>query len=168
MIKTKRLYLIGGTMGVGKTSVCKLLKEGLSNAVFLDGDWCWDASPFQVTEETKSMVLDNICYLLNSFLRCSVYDHIIFCWVMHEQCIIDAILKRLEIKDCELRCVSLVADENTIRDRLKKDVLQGIRTIDLIDRSIGKIPLYQRLNTIKIVTDGKTMKEVAKELKDLF
>ena len=67
----KRLYLIGGTMGVGKTTVCQNLKRLLPNAVFLDGDWCWDADPFQVTDETKAMVLDNICHLLNNFIRCT-------------------------------------------------------------------------------------------------
>lgn len=46
----KTLYLIGGTMGVGKTTVSQLLKKDLINSVFLDGDWCWDASPFQVTD----------------------------------------------------------------------------------------------------------------------
>lgn len=81
----KTLYLIGGTMGVGKTTVCKELKKELKNSVFLDGDWCWDADPFQVTEETKAMVLRNICYMLNSFIHCSAYDNVIFCWVMHEQ-----------------------------------------------------------------------------------
>lgn len=34
----KRLYLIGGTMGVGKTTVCQILKRQLPNCVFLDGD----------------------------------------------------------------------------------------------------------------------------------
>lgn len=61
----KNLYIVGGTMGVGKTAVCQQLKRILPNSVFLDGDWCWDADPFQVTDETKSMVTDNICYLLN-------------------------------------------------------------------------------------------------------
>ena len=56
----KMLYLIGGTMGVGKTAVSKQLQKDLPNSVFLDGDWCWDAHPFQVTEETKAMVIDNI------------------------------------------------------------------------------------------------------------
>lgn len=44
-------------MGVGKTAVCQRLKEALPAAVFLDGDWCWDADPFQVNEETKDMVM---------------------------------------------------------------------------------------------------------------
>ena len=64
----KRIYLIGGTMGIGKTSVCQTLKKELKNAVFLDVDWCWDANPFQVNDETKRMVIDNICHLLNNFI----------------------------------------------------------------------------------------------------
>ena len=88
----KNVYLVGGTMGVGKTTVCQQLKRKLPNSVFLDGDWCWDADPFWVTEETKKMVLENICFLLNQFIQCSVYDNIIFCWVMHQQEIIDYIV----------------------------------------------------------------------------
>ena len=115
-------------MGVGKTTVCQLLKQDLPNSVFLDGDWCWDASPFQVTDETKAMVMNNICYLLNNFLKCSAYDNIIFCWVMHEQSIIDFILKKLDAQNCDVKCVSLVADENTLRERLSADVEIGIHT----------------------------------------
>ncbi|MEG2316612.1 MAG: nucleotide kinase, partial [Clostridia bacterium] len=48
------LYMIAGTMGVGKTAVCQSLKQKLPNAVFLDGDWCWDANPFWVNDETKN------------------------------------------------------------------------------------------------------------------
>ena len=99
----KTLYMIGGTMGVGKTTVCQQLKRDLPNSVFLDGDWCWDANPFQVTDETKAMVTNNICYLLNNFLNCSAYENIIFCWVMHEQRIIDSILKKLDTQSLFIR-----------------------------------------------------------------
>ena len=37
----KTIYLIGGTMGVGKTTVSQQLKKELPKSVFLDGDWCW-------------------------------------------------------------------------------------------------------------------------------
>ena len=70
----KTIYLIGGTMGVGKTTVSQQLKKVLPNSVFLDGDWCWDADPFQVIEETKAMVMRNICFLLNSFPSSSAAD----------------------------------------------------------------------------------------------
>ncbi|WP_277820723.1 hypothetical protein [Dubosiella muris] len=37
----KTLWLIGGPMGIGKTTVGQALKKKLDRAVFLDGDWCW-------------------------------------------------------------------------------------------------------------------------------
>ena len=161
----KTLYMIGGTMGIGKTTVCQQLKQDLPNSVFLDGDWCWDASPFQVTDETKAMVINNICYVLNNFLKCSAYENIIFCWVMHEQSIINSILEKLDTQNCEVKCVSLVADEKTLRERLAMDVERGIRSKDIIERSIVRIPMYQALNTIKIDTNTKTVAMIANEIK---
>ena len=160
----KTLYLIGGTMGVGKTTVSQQLKQDLPNSVFLDGDWCWDASPFQVTEETKAMVTDNICYLLNSFLHCSAYENVIFCWVMHQQSIIDSILEKLDAKNCDVKCISLIIDEINLRKRLSADVKNGIRTADVIDRSVARISLYQTLDTIKIDTSNKTVQMIADEI----
>ena len=103
----KHLYLIGGPMGVGKTTVCQQLKQTLPYSVFLDGDWCWDASPFQVTPETLAMVLDNICHLLNNFLACTAYQNVVFCWVLHQQDIWDTILGRLHLEGCAVHCVAL-------------------------------------------------------------
>ena len=163
----KTLYMIGGTMGVGKTTVCQQLKQDLPNSVFLDGDWCWDASPFQVTDETKAMVTNNICYVLNNFLKCSAYENIIFCWVMHEQSIIDSILEKLDTQNCDVKCVSLVADEKTLSERLSIDVEKGIRSEDVIERSIVRISMYQTLNTIKIDTNEKTVAVIANEIKQL-
>ncbi len=53
----KTLLFINGSMGVGKTAVCKALLEQLTPGIFLDGDWCWNMNPFLVTDETTSMVL---------------------------------------------------------------------------------------------------------------
>lgn len=154
-------------MGVGKTAVSQQLKSDLPNSVFLDGDWCWDASPFQVTDETKAMVTDNICHLLNNFLHCTAYENVIFCWVMHQQSIIDTITEKLDTKNCAVKCISLIADETNLRERLKKDVESGIRSEDVIERSIARIPLYQTLGTVKIDTNKKTVAMIANEIKQL-
>ncbi len=160
----KNLYLIGGTMGVGKTSVSQCVKQKLPNAVFLDGDWCWDADPCQITEETKEMVIDNICYLLNRFAHCSAYENIIFCWVMHEQSIIDTILNRVDTADCAVKVISLMAETDTLTERIIRDIERGSRGIDVLERSIKRIPLYQAVNSIKVDTDGKTIYEIAEEI----
>lgn len=163
----KRVYLIGGTMGVGKTTACQLLKWKLPDSVFLDGDWCWDAHPFQVTDETKAMVMDNICHLLNNFIHCSAYENIIFCWVMHQQQIIDDILDRLDVEGCEVLTVSLVCDEAALRARIEGDVEKGLRSPEDADRSVVRLPMYAALNTLKIDTTGKNAEAVAEEIRML-
>lgn len=163
----KKLFLIGGTMGIGKSTVSQSLKYKLPNSVFLDGDWCWDAHPFLVTEETKEMVMQNICSVLNNFLKCSVYENIIFCWVMHEQEIINEILSRLNTDNCRILAISLVCSEQELIQRIQKDITAGIRTADVIERSIARISLYQELNTIKINTSGKNIEEIISEIVSL-
>jgi len=89
---------------------------------------------------------------------------VIFCWVMHQQEIIDFILEKLDAAGCRVKCISLLADEATLRRRLTADVERGIRTEDVIPRSIGRIPLYQALDTVKVDTNGRTISEIAREI----
>ena len=163
----KKLYIVGGAMGVGKTSVCQQLKRDLPNSVFLDGDWCWDAHPFRVTEETKRMVVDNIVYLLNNFLKCAAYDNVIFCWVMHQQEIIDSIVSRLETQNCEVKTISLIADEASLSKRIRGDIQKGVRRPEDIQRSVDRLPLYRCLNTIKVDTCGRSIQQVADAVRAL-
>lgn len=157
----KRLYMIGGTMGVGKTATCQILKQKLYNSVFLDGDWCWDMHPFQVTQETKKMVLENIAFLLNNFIQCHAYENIIFCWVMHEQGIIDDILSRLDTSGYQVHAISLVCSEEALRERLQKDVDMGMRTADVIPRSLARLPMYEKLDTVKINVSSLSPEQAA-------
>lgn len=157
----KDLFLIGGTMGVGKTTTCQIMKNKLGNSVFLDGDWCWDMHPFRVTDETKRMVEENICFLLNNFIRCSAYENIIFCWVMHEQSIIDNIVSRLDVGNCNIHPISLVCREAALRDRLKKDVYAGIREKGVIQRSIERLPSYEKLSTFHVDVSARNPEEAA-------
>jgi len=103
----KQLYLIGGPMGVGKTTICQIMKLKLESSVYLDGDWCWNMNPFIVNEETKKMVLNNIIHVLNDYLECSVFENIVFSWIMHEQSIINDILAGLNIKGHKVHKISL-------------------------------------------------------------
>lgn len=160
----KNLYLIGGPMGVGKTTVCQLLKKRLPKAVFLDGDWCWDADPFVVSDETKAMVEDNICHLLNNFLHCTEYENVIFCWVMHRQEIIDGILERLDTECCRVRAVSLVCSPEALRARLLRDVEAGLRDGGVVARSLERLPLYHGLDTVKLDVSELTVEETAEKL----
>ncbi len=157
----KNIYLIGGTMGVGKTTTCRIMKQKLENSVFLDGDWCWDMHPFQVTDETKQMVVGNICFLLNSFIKCSAFENIVFCWVMHEQGIIDEILSHLDTTGFRIHLISLVCDKEALQVRLGKDVDEGIRTEDIVRKSLERIPLYEALRTVKVDVSKRSPEQAA-------
>ena len=160
----KTLYLIGGTMGIGKTTACRLLKTKLPDSVFLDGDWCWDMHPFQVNPETKQMVLDNICCLLNYFLRCSCLRHIIFCWVMDQQSILDEILSRLDTTGWQVLPVSLVCSREALCKRLQQDVSREKRSAGIFIRSPERLPRYAGLQTRKLDVSNLTPQETADRL----
>lgn len=110
------------------------------------------------------MVTDNICYVLNNFLHCSAYENVIFCWVMHQQSVIDSIVENLDTQNCDVKCISLIADEANLRKRLTRNVESGIRAEDVIERSVARIPMYDALNTMKIDTNEKTVAMIADEI----
>ena len=83
---------------------------------------------------------------------------------MHEQSIIDGIIKELDTANCNVKKISLIADESSLRDRLTVDVTRGIRTTDIIDRSVQRISMYQALDTVKIDTSNKTVREITDEI----
>jgi len=160
----KRLYLIGGPMGVGKTAVCQELKCLTAPSVFLDGDWCWDMEPFQVTAETKAMVQENIAFLLGQFLRCSAYETVIFCWVMHRQEILDNLLSLLAPEGVQVYKFTLSLSPQTLRAHLQKDVDAGLRTADILERSLERLPLYEAMDTEKICVDSLTPQQAAQQI----
>lgn len=162
----KNLIFINGTMGAGKTSVSRELLKLLDRAVWLDGDWCWNADPFVVNDETKTMVLDNITHLLRSFLTCSEYDNIIFCWVMQEQSILNSVLERLDDLEFQFSAFTLMVSASALEARIQKDVISGIRTPDVLERSLQRLPLYEKMDTIKIDVSSVSAQEAARRIKN--
>ena len=160
----KRLMLVGGPMGVGKSAVCKQLIRKLQPGVYLDGDWCWSMSPFTVTDETRAMVMDNICALLSRFLACPELNNVVFGWVLHQQETIDAILERLPLEGVEVCSVSLLASPKVLRDRVVRDIARGVRDGEAISHSMAYLPLYEKLDTWKIHTDHCTPGQAAAQI----
>jgi hypothetical protein len=160
----KNLIIIGGTMGVGKTATCRELQKILPKNVFLDGDWCWDMCPFVATNETKGMVNSNIIHLLNGFLACSEFENVIFCWVLHEQHILDGIIKVLNLNGCTTHCFSLVSTEQALVERLNRDIATGRRGSEITERSVARVSLYDELDTIKIDVSSISPTDAARRI----
>lgn len=160
----KKLILIGGPMGVGKTTLGKyLVEKKLNNAVFLDGDWCWYMHPWTFNEENKAMVLRNIQFLLNSYIANSQFETIVFVWVMHQQAIVDDILSGLQ-GDFDVYSYSLIPSEKELTKRFEKDIKQGIRSPEALPGAIDRIKMYQDVDSIKIDVTNRDYPQVSEDI----
>lgn len=160
----KKLVIVNGTMGVGKTTVCKELHQRLEKAVWLDGDWCWMMHPWDFSEENKAMVIDNITYQLRNFLKNTSFDYLIFSWVIHQETIFDLILDKLKGLEFETYKITITCFEEVLRLRMLKDG----RDDHGIEASIRRLRLYQSMNTIKVDTTAMTVSEAAERIKTII
>ena len=83
---------------------------------------------------------------------------------MHEPGIIDQILNSIDRSACEVRVISLICREDSLRKRLTEDVQKGIRSPEIIEKSVARIDLYSKMKTEKIRTDDKTPEIIAEEI----
>ncbi len=157
----KRLIVINGTMGVGKTTTCRALRPLLPSHVFLDGDWCWDLHPFQVTEETREMVLENIAFLLNQFLRCTACQDVLFCWVLPREEILQNLLARLE-GTFSLQWFTLDCGREELIRRLQQDIQGGLRDPGVVERALDRMEGYGEMPSIHVDVTHRSPQEVAR------
>jgi broad-specificity NMP kinase len=147
-------------MGIGKSTVCAALNRRLHHSVWLDGDWCWMMHPWVYSEENRQMVVQNITYLLRSFLLNSTFDYVLFSWVLHRQEIADLLLSHLQDLDFSMCALTLLCSEPALRARLAEDG----RSAEEIERSVARLPLYRQVNSVKVDTTGHTAEETVEQL----
>lgn len=161
----KKLIIINGPMGIGKTTVCQELKRLMAPCFYLDGDWAWMMEPFTVTDENKEMVLQNIRFLLQNYLENDFAQNILFSWVIPQEEIFDLITDDLTDTDFEVVKITLTASENSLISRLEDDIVLGLRKREIVEKSLAYLDNYKSMKTHKIMTDNKTPLQIAKEIK---
>ena len=161
----KTLVMIGGAMGVGKSTVAERLLNRLERSVWLDGDWCWmQGNHWQFDEECRDMAMDNITHVLNGFLRNSHFDTVIFSWVLHLPEIHRQILDALRENEFQLVNVSLVCDEATLAQRIHRRALDtGLPAEEeraQLARALERMRHYEALDTIHVDVSGRDPDQV--------
>ena len=174
----KKLILIGGTMGVGKTTLTKAFVQNVKQSVMLDGDWCWEQGcDWNYTDKNKKMVLDNICFLLNSFMKSDTMNNIVLCWVLHLPEIHKEIIERLQKQsnNFDVFDISLICDDETSQNRILKRVKsnseksfkQNQGNNQYFDGAKNRMECLKKLDTIKIDVSNKTEQEVLREVTNI-
>ena len=161
----KPLVFLNGPMGVGKSTVAALLQQKFDRCAYLDGDWCYRVQPFRVTNESKALVLHNIAYLLDGYLKSPDVDLVLFSWVMNKREIRDAVLSKMTERG---KClfVTLTASEEALTKRFEKDIAAGLRTQEGLSRALSYLPDYKAdFGGLKLITDDKEPDELAEIVK---
>lgn len=70
----------------------------------------------------------------------------------------------MQTEDYLVHTISLICDADSLRKRLKKDIDAGIRSEDVIQRSIARIGLYEKLDTEKIDVTHITPEQAAERI----
>lgn len=70
----------------------------------------------------------------------------------------------MQTEDCLVHTISLICDADSLRKRLQKDIDAGIRSEDVIQRSIARIGLYEKLDTEKIDVTHITPEQAAERI----
>ena len=164
----KKLLIINGVMGVGKTTVSKKLYKKLENSFWLDGDNCWNMNPFIVNEENKEMVLNNIGFMINSFLSNSSTKYVVFNWVIQSDEIMKSVLNKINTEDIDVYKITLMCTKEELIRRIEDDIKNGLRDDKNVERSLERYNMYEKMDTIKVDTTNKTVNEIVSDIKELL
>ena len=134
----------------------------------LDGDNCWAMNPFIVNDENKEMVLNNIGFILNSYLSNSTSKYVVFNWVIQSDDIMNEVLKRINTENIEIYKITLMCTKEELIKRIENDVKLGLRDSKNIERSLERYDMYKAMDTIKLDTTGKSIDEIIKEIVELL
>ncbi|MDF2543034.1 MAG: nucleotide kinase [Herbinix sp.] len=164
----KKVIIINGPMGVGKTTVSKILCNKLSKSAFLDGDWCFDLHPFIANKETKEMAIRNITYLIKNYLNCSECEYVVFNWVMDNEFVYENILNNLSDMNYQLIKITLTCKEEALEDRWYKDKVNDWRIQEWLDVSKRSLQYFEQRDTIKIDTSNISPENVVDVIYDII
>lgn len=81
--RMKKLVVIVGANGVGKSTTAKELVARCERMAYVDSDWCRVMNPFAFTEITKQTVTENIYCLIHNYLCCEEIDTVVFTYSWH-------------------------------------------------------------------------------------
>ena len=155
-----KVIILNGPMGVGKTTVGKLIAEKCPGTAFIDGDWCMDLHPFVGSRETKAMAVDNILHMIGNYMKCSACKMIVLVWLMDDPWVLQSLTEGLIALQAEIRNVTLVCDRENLLCRWENDHTCEWRTDEWLKISLASLHAFSAMeNTLD--TSGLSPERIA-------
>ena len=84
---------------------------------------------------------------------------------MQEENIVSDLLSLLDGCSYRLYRFKLICDETALQEHLQKDIDAGIRTPDVVERSLARLPLYETMAGDPVDTGVLSPQEAAEYIK---
>lgn len=123
----KRVIVIIGPNGVGKTTTAIEFLNLCPNSAYIDADWCRCINPFYpMTKATRELFINNMFDLFKNHLLCQDINQIVFSYAFHggRKEVFDLVIQRLKDSkiEFELKLIILKCSyEENIRRLIKDD-----------------------------------------------
>jgi len=160
----KKLIMIAGPAGIGKTTVCQKLFKTIDGCAGLDADWCWMVNPYPgKTTEQKRYAEKAFGYILDGYFNDDNTKIIFFIWLMHSDFMFDLVTSQMTYKDYELIKIVLVCEEKEYIRRL----IEGNRSENKIYNP-DDMTKYRCLNANIIDTTELSVEKTADKILDII
>lgn len=161
-----KLVLLGGPVGVGKSSAMRNLKSRITRVGLVDADEVWQVSDDLTPDENRSYAHDNVNAVIAGYARAGV-----------ETCVVNWVFARAELyepiiaasKDLfdDIVQLYLVANPDVLEERIKHRWMAQGQDYDLeslVDYSKSRLALIHELPYDKIDTSLLSAEEVADQI----
>lgn len=165
----KKLILICGANGIGKSTVSKALHSHLPNSACIDSEYCCSINPFELNHHTIELFKANISALMMNSLACDFIETVIFPYGFHgpRKAIFDSVIETLRNNpiEFELHPVILECEESENIRRMRNDNRDEKRIERAIihSRSIYDELDYPRINTTDLSV-SETMNRILEQV----
>lgn len=151
----KKLIIIAGPPGVGKTTISKSMFETIDGCAWLDADWCWNTNPWIAkSDDEKRIIEGTFVRILDTYIHNENINTIIFNWVIKTNWMFDLIINNIDCKNLMIKKIVLVSDQDSHINRLKSDS----RRNELIENP-EDMESYKRLDAIIVDTTHDSIEE---------
>ena len=79
----KKLILVCGANGIGKSTACKNLVEIFQSSAYIDSDYCRYMNPFSFHKEEVAVVVSNISNMMINYFKLNTINNVIFQYGLH-------------------------------------------------------------------------------------